>query len=315
MEKTEDLEPEFEKDMKTEDLQTIAAVIVTFYPDAGLDARLNAVFSQVGKIVIVDNNSTVPVTQDLLSTWERKGCHIIRNSGNIGAAAALNQGISWAAKNGYQWILTLDQDTSIDPRLLDLYTNAIEKDFAGVKVGVLNTVYRDANTGKLAVNPGIKKGWSDVAAVITSGSFFSVDTFRKVGPFREDFFLDWADHDFCLRARASGMRNYLYNEPLIEHTVGSKTEHAFEIPTNNHSPFRCYLVSRNLVILLKKNYFREFRWAAFLTFYLMSKFILVVCFEKNKLDKLRHLTKGFFDGLFNRSSAAMIKQYQIHQPK
>lgn len=296
--------------------KTIAAVITTYHPAPSFFNNIRGLIPHVGGIIIIDNTSSeasAEILREVVLISDR--IFIIKNEQNIGAAAALNQGISKAGTMGFKWILTLDQDTSIDPRLLDLYTNAIEKDLAGVKVGVLNTVYRDANTRKLAVNPGIKKGWSDVAAAITSGSFFSVETFQKIGPFREDFFLDWADHDFCLRARASGMRNYLYNEPLIEHTVGSKTEHAFGIPTNNHSPFRCYLISRNLVILLKENYFREFRWALFLTFYLISKFFLVACFEKNKTAKLRHLTKGFLDGFFNRSSAAVIKQYQLTQLK
>ncbi|MBI5024582.1 MAG: glycosyltransferase [Candidatus Omnitrophica bacterium] len=301
--------------MKTITRQDIAAVIVTFYPDDDFEAHVSPVLSQVDKVVVVDNTAD-PKIEKLLLSLRDKGCQIIRNKANLGVACALNQGICRVAEQGYKWVLTLDQDTHVHEGLIDLYIHALCAELADQKAGVINTLYRDVNTGTIGLSFSGKKidGWMDVAALITSGSFFSIETYQKVGPLREYFFLDWADHDFCLRARAKGLRNFIYNKPFFDHALGKKTEHKFffrklSVPTNNHSPFRCYLISRNLTILLKENFFHEFRWALFLSFYLLTKFLLVVFFEKDKISKLQNLLKGFLDGLFSKSKDTILLKH------
>lgn len=296
---------------------TICAIATTYHPNESFLDNMQGVLSQVGMIIVVDNTASKSNTAILEKLEDKiKNTIIIKNTQNLGSAKALNQGISHAQKLNYSWILTLDQDTRVHDGLIDLYIKALVTNFAGVNIGVINTTYRDTNTGKLGITFGNKKkDWTDVPALITSGSFFSIETYKKVGPFREEFFLDWADHDFCLRARACGLRNFIYKTPFLDHTLGSKTEHKilftkFIIPTNNHSSFRCYLISRNLTILLKKNYIREFQWSLYLTFYLITKFILVPCFESNKLPKIKNLLKGLLDGLLNKSSTEMILKYQ-----
>lgn len=292
--------------------RNIAAVIVTFYPDDDFESHVDSVLSQVDKVVVVDNTADRK-TESLLLSLENKGCHIIKNKANLGVACGLNQGINWAAEQEYKWVLTLDQDTHVNEGVIDLYIHALCTELAGQNVGVMNTPYYDVNTGTIGISFSGKKigGWMSVSAMITSGSFFSIETYRKVGPLREYFFLDWADHDFCLRARAKGLKNFIYRKPFFDHALGSKTEHKFffnkiSIPTNNHSPFRCYLIGRNLTILLKENFFREIRWSLFLSFYLLTKFILVVFLEKDKIAKLRNLSRGFVDGLFSKSKDTVL---------
>lgn len=38
--------------------------------------------------------------------------------------------------------------------------------------------------------------------LITSGMLIPLSLFGKIGMFREDYFIDSVDHEFCLRARA-----------------------------------------------------------------------------------------------------------------
>lgn len=293
----------------------IAAVLVTFFPEVDFEERLEIVLSQVGRAVIVDNTPT-DATDGLIARLRARGCHVIKNPANFGVARALNQGITWAAEQGVMWVLTLDQDTRVYPGLIDLYRKALAADLAGKKVGVINTLYRDVNTGKtgFAFSGKETNDWMDVSALITSGSFFSIDTYRLVGPFRDDFFLDFADHDFCLRARAKGLRNFIYNRHFVDHALGKKTEHKIlfgllSITATNHSPVRCYLINRNLVVLIKKNFFREFHWSLFVCCYIAAKFVLVLCFEQEKLKKIRNLWDGFWDGVFNRTRPDILKHF------
>lgn len=302
--------------MKINGPGAVAAIVVIFYPDNDFEDRLDAVIRQVGKVIVVDNTPGQN-TALLLSRLSAKGCHIINNEFNLGVATALNQGITWAAQRGFEWVLTLDQDSRVHDGLIALYINALNADLVDQRVGVLNSRYLDINTGTLGVSfSGRKVGeWMDVEALITSGSFFSMATYKLVGPLRDDFLLDWADHDFCLRARAKGLRNFICERPYLDHALGSKTEHKLfggmvTLLTNNHSPMRCYLIGRNLVILLKENFFRELHWSLFLSVYLVSKFVLVTCFEKDKLKKLHNLARGVTSGILHKPNDITILNKQ-----
>jgi rhamnosyltransferase len=281
----------------------IVAVIVTYRPDVSLVERIKPVFKQVSKIVIVDNTedeSVLPLV-DLLTS---QGCYFIRNEKNLGIAQALNIGIDWAISEGFSWILTLDDDSRIFDNLVSLYIQALNGPLRGFNVGVLNSKYIDRHTGTVgAVIAGkeVSEGWIDVSVMISSGCFFSVNVYRNTGGFRKEFFLDWFDHDFCLRVRRKGYRNYIFNKPMLEHALGKKSKHTLlwfiPVITNNHLPQRCYLITRNLVVILKENFYQEFFLSLFYVAYIIQKFVFVLCFEEDKSKKLSALWKGLLDGL------------------
>jgi len=120
---------------------------------------------------------------------------------------------------------------------------------------------------------------------------------------REEFFMDWADYDFCLRARQIGKHNFVYIHPLIIHSVGAKTKHKIfflELPANNHNPFRCYLIGRNLIVLIKEYFLKEFPVTMFYIVILFYKFFSVILWEEKRAIKLRSLFLGIKDGIFNK---------------
>src|SRR5438093_9278894 len=97
----------------------VCAIIVTYHPDNGFPERAQLTARQVGTVVIVDNNSgqrTLKVLDALAITDK---VHVVRNSANLGIAAALNEGIRLAKSLNYRWILTLDQDTTPEHDLVD----------------------------------------------------------------------------------------------------------------------------------------------------------------------------------------------------
>src|SRR5258708_17120000 len=97
--------------------------------------------------------------------------------------------------------------------------------------------------------------WEEVESVITSGSLLSLRAFSAIAPFREEFFIDYVDTEFCLRARTAGFRVIQTRRPLMSHTVGAPTSH--KLPwttkwTTNHSPDRRYYIARNNTVLLRE---------------------------------------------------------------
>ena len=61
----------------------------------------------------------------------------------------------------------------------------------------------------------------DRPSIITSGMLVRRSAFADVPGFREDFFVDCVDSDFCLRVRRSGRRVVRDAALVLPHSIGS----------------------------------------------------------------------------------------------
>ena len=97
----------------------VCAVLVTFHPDEALPARIERVLLEVAALVVVDNGSD----EAALGMWRRVSADpriaLVLNFANLGIARALNLGIARAGSMGYAWVLLLDQDSVVDPGMLN----------------------------------------------------------------------------------------------------------------------------------------------------------------------------------------------------
>lgn len=90
----------------------IAAVIVTYNPDiALLVTNVEAVMPQVKEVLVVDNHSeNIDAIQAAFPVNTK--IHVEKN---VGIAKATNDGIKMHETNGFNWVLTLDQDSTVLP--------------------------------------------------------------------------------------------------------------------------------------------------------------------------------------------------------
>ena len=278
----------------------VCAVIITYHPDKALPERVAAVKRQVDLIVIVDNTESAEAAL-IISRLAGDKILIICNQRNVGVAKALNQGIEQGIGLGCSWFLTLDQDTWIDEKLVVTYQEFVRtKDVS--RLGIIGCNFKDPNSGAVFLkgyldSPG---RWVEQPVVITSGSFFSARTFLELGPFREDLFIDCIDHEYCFRARKKTLRNYMYTEPFLLHGIGKQIRHRFywiSVVSNNHAPFRCYYMGRNIILVSKAYFFQEPWQAMLLLRSLLAKFFLIIVFENEKLIKLKAMLLGVWDGV------------------
>ena len=281
----------------------ICSVIVTYHPDAGVPDRIKHLRDQVGKVVVVDNNSGIVELSALKQLSLELGVHLICNNENLGVGAALNQGVRWAAEQGYALILTLDQDTVIANDMVAtlgaVYENFPEKQ----KLAVIGSNYADPNSGRLFWTPsqGNHCAWQEVRTVITSGSLVSAAAYLTIGPFREEFFIDCIDLEYCLRARSRGFKVVLARRPLMKHPIGATTMHSLfwkRTGTSNHLSVRRYYMTRNHVVLVREYLRKEPRWALATLYSRLKSTILMCLFEENRFSKLGYTAMGFLDGLF-----------------
>jgi rhamnosyltransferase len=206
------------------------------------------------------------VISRLFNISTKLGVHVILHTRNEGIAWALNRGSEWAASQGFRWILTLDQDTTVEPDIVDSLVDVFCRYPFPQYLAVIGSNYTDKITGKVKLNltPFTDSPSIDSVSVLTSGSLVSLSVLRAIGGFREDFFIDCVDHEYCLRARSHGFRVVISSKPVMkQHGIGRLTEHQVlwkRVGTSNHDPVRQYFLSRNSVILAKEYLSLEPRW-------------------------------------------------------
>lgn len=293
----------------------IFSITVTFNPELDLlTDQLYALENQVDKIIIIDNNSKN--INDIKSVFERlslefkEKIEIIELTENYGLAKAQNIALNLVKKDNVKKVLMLDQD-SIPAKdlvnILDYEMDTIIK--SGVKVSAVGPIYYDGKTKELYpatkyVGPFIKRIKPsshpvEVTFTIASGSLILIDSLEEIGLMNEDFFIDYIDVEWCLRAKTKGFSCFIVPKAKMIHTIGDNRMNFFGRKISIHSPLRRYYLIRNSFIISRLNYipfgykFREL-------FFNFIRFFIFIVISNEKKQVLKFSLQGFFDGIKGR---------------
>jgi rhamnosyltransferase len=248
----------------------VVAVISSFRPPEAVLARYQALAGQVTAVVVADDGSG-PDAEGVLGRLEALGADVVRRGTNDGIAVTLNAGITRArTHHGAQWILTLDQDTDLDPGYVgQLLATAREALEAGLPVGSIS--YAEQN-GRPVARLGTAHGYDLAYDPMQSGLLLPVSTLDTVGGLREDLFIDWVDTEFNERVRAAGLLTIVAAGTNLDHSLGAMRRltvlgrplmrHGKQLSVAYHPPFRTYYMSRNAVLVARHSFSRHPRWTA-----------------------------------------------------
>ena len=290
----------------------IAAGFVLFNPNKDrFHNSLNNVLCQFDKLIIYDN---VGGNDDLFEGME-KVVYITENE-NRGIAYGLNQIMKRAKEIGYNWVVTLDQDTVVPMELANRFAAFSHLD----NVAIVSPQVIDRRRKYLELTESNEEV-IDIDFCITSASCTNINIWEKLGGFDEKLFIDFVDNDYCKRAKTAGYRILQIPSLVIDQQFGnitlkspakvrfylwlSKVTHNKNIAKLTYhkevSPFRVYYVHRNLIYLNKK--FKEFGGIGYDNFYCKSfaGFLLYFTLPSlirghQKLNILRAIVKGLIDG-------------------
>jgi rhamnosyltransferase len=285
----------------------VCAIIVTFHPDEDFAARAQRIAGQVGRLILVDNASGAQALAMLegIAAGSARSTRLLRNPTNLGVAQALNAGIAQAEALGYRWALLMDQDSIIHEDLVDSLIGVLASQPVPAQVAVVGAGYREPL--ERPMTPGdaaAARAWDEVDWVITSGSLLSIEAYRVIGPFREEFFIDYVDLEYCVRARARGYRVLRARAALMHHVIGAPTQHRLlwsQKWTSNHSPDRRYYRARNDTVMLRESgryRFGSWRLKSFARSVRTCKRVLL--YEGGKWTKIRAVLEGWWDGIHGR---------------
>jgi rhamnosyltransferase len=277
----------------------VCAILISYHPDAELPRRAARVLDEAGALVIVDNGSGEETHAMLRRIAADARVSLVLNLTNLGVASALNLGVERARALGFTWVLLLDQDSDLHD---DMLASLIEVRAAypePARVAVIGAGFAEETR---PAPPGV--AWQEVESVITSGSLIPLALHAAIGPFRDEFFIDYVDSEYCFRARAQGYRVLRTAKPLMSHTIGTPTRHdLLGKPkwTTNHSPDRRYYIARNDTVML-----REYGGYAFGSWALKSlgrrlrTCKRIVLYERSKARKIAAVSAGWWDGVRGR---------------
>lgn len=276
----------------------VAAIIVSYNPDSNLFDSINLLLNQVEKVIIVDNGSKEKYVKYIKSINEDK-IEIILNKKNLGVATALNIGVRKALENGYEWILTMDQDSKASPDMVKKMFN------------VYNSINREERKDILSIFPNFvderiqsieensnMNSYEYVDADITSGNLLRKEVFEKVGFFDDSLFIDLVDTDFCMRLNEKGIKMIKIRDAVLYHSLGeSKTIKGIlgSFNTSNHSALRRYYMTRNRFYIWEKykglNSFTLNRDKKLFK----KEFVKIILGEKDKVNKIKMVLRGYKD--------------------
>lgn len=270
----------------------ISAGIVLFNPDIKrLKENIDAVIVQCTHVYLVDNGSgNIDEVLELLKKYKKSKISVICNAKNHGIAKALNQLASVAQKDGYEWLLTLDQDSVAPYNIIEEF----EKYITYQDIGTLCPVIYDRNKGE---EIKAKEGSIEIDECITSGSLLNIKAWNKIGGFDENLFIDGVDFDICYRLKKNGYKILCIQSVVLLHELGHIEYHRFlfwRVLVKNHSAFRKYYIARNIIYIAKK------RKSVLLVVKGLLQEIkmlgIVILYEEDKLNKSRCICRGIYDG-------------------
>ena len=286
----------------------VFAVVVAHNADRDFLRRLKKTAEQVSRVVVVDNAS---ISAGPLPSW----VHLFRNSSNLGIGRALNQGFEIARREGARWVVALDQDSlpgdEMVPALLQAFENHPRRDelaivaprLTGGDVAVDARYVRRVGPGLFRRVPCSSDVVDDVTFAITSGSLLNLDACKQIGPFREDFFIDYVDTEYCLRAQMHGYRIAVACKAVLHHRLGAR-RHAslvgLDFYPTFHSPERWYYMGRNRIPMIRMYAWRFPHWFTYEAVASIHGFLRMLAFEDRRREKLIAVWKGTIDGLLGR---------------
>lgn len=271
----------------------LSAVVVWYNPTNKEKENINSYIKYVDKLYIVDNSEKENAFEN------NKKIHYVFNGENLGIAKALNIGADLALKEKYDWLLTMDQDTSFK-------NDDVKKIFEYIKNNDMKNI-------------GIVSPWHDTKLhiqkpkeeidypidVMTSGNFLNLKILKKIGGFKDEYFIDGVDIEYCLRLKKYNYKVMRLNKFSIKHNLGNISyKHFFkkELLCLNHNYLRVYYRVRNY------NYIKqEYHDIApeFCDILVKIKALIwcIIFYEKDKIRKLKSIyyaKKDFKNNIYGK---------------
>lgn len=213
------------------------------------------------KIFVIENGSTHKPTKEQVDYLKEKTTYLETNK-NLGFSGGNNVGIVEAIKAGFDYVLLLNNDTTVQPDFLNILINAAkEKTNVGAVSGKITFYSKPGylwyGGGHLdeKYGGGSHERWNEpnpadtgeireVTFITGCLMLIPAEVFKNIGLLSEEYFLYAEDTDFCCRVIKAGYKLWFCENTLICHKVSAST--------GAGSAMTQYYMVRNVLYLTKK---------------------------------------------------------------
>ncbi|MBU3228074.1 glycosyltransferase family 2 protein [Clostridium algidicarnis] len=257
------------------------------------------------EIVIVDNDSK-DGSLDLLKEATFEKHHVISSGRNGGFAFGNNVGIEYALNKGADYVLLINNDTTVEKDFLNHLVDSMEaKENVAITTGLILNYYDKlkiwydggeirwdkfygyhTNEGKRLNDVTLK----EKEITFATGCLMLIDcnVIKKLGPLPEEYFMYYEDVDFCAKIQENGYKIFYNPKSIIYHKIGAASG-------ESESPFAIEWNTRNRLRFMKK-YKHKLTSLKYLRlnifFYTTRGIKLIEYIFKGRNDKAKALIKG-----------------------
>lgn len=213
------------------------------------------------EVIVVDNGSSDNSIEAIRERFP--DVVLLESEKNLGTAGGRNIGIKYALQAGVDYVLFLDNDTILDPKLITNFIEATDivegHGIFGAKIYYFdepNKIWYAGgkwddhgflHLGMGEIDNGARfNSMEETAYTCGCAMFMGKEVLEKIGFFDENYFAYFEESDFCYRARAAGFSSYLVPSAKVWHKVSSSTG-------GKASPFFYYYLNRNILLWAERH--------------------------------------------------------------
>ncbi len=231
------------------------------------------------QIVVVDNGSTDDTTAQVRASYP--SVELIRLPKNVGINRGYNTGIEKALAGGAEYVVVMNNDTSVHPRMLKALKSALEAN-PNAGVAVPKIAYYDdpkrlwsAGARWRSFPPGVKligldkldgpefSTLKEIEFATSCCLCIRSQVLRDAGLFDPTYIFYYDDWDFAIQVRRKGYRIIYVPQAFLRHKVSVTTQKA------NRSGYWSKVMGRDSAYF----YLRNIGWAslALMTFWAVAR--------------------------------------------
>jgi len=242
------------------------ALIVSYNGEKTICSALNSCLTDERlsdlSLLIIDNAST-DSTIAAIQSLNLNQLNIIQMPHNVGVATAYNLGLKKAQELGAKWLFLLDQDSVCLHCCLNHLleeANLLEKQ--GKPVGAvcaniqswffpdcIHFPYYWKGNSLVTAHQSIESSSGIVIPIdssLSSGTLYNVEALGAIGGFREDYFIDFVDHECHIRLHQAGWKLWWHKHAILYHRLGIFQKMTDDGLWIEHQPYRYYYMARNM---------------------------------------------------------------------